>query len=401
MQETQYRLSARAKSAKASEIRELLKLVGRPSMISFAGGIPDPALLSVDLFHEASRDIFAGPASAREALQYSTTEGYAPLRQWIADRMSSKGIPASADNILITTGSQQAIDLIGRVMLDPGDTVLTARPSYLGALQSFTANGARLANEDAPLDREAPAPKLVYLIPDFANPDGRTMTRAERQAALDRARSLDAVIIEDAAYTDLRYDGQPVDAIAAMDCAQTGDIETSRTLYCGTFSKTLSPGLRIGWVCGPTALLRRMAMFKQGTDLHTATFNQRTIHHVAVTGFDTTVERARVAYRQRRDAMLGALERYAPEAISWTRPEGGMFLWLTLPSTIDTTTLLADAIARDIAFVPGAAFFHDGTGHNSLRLSFSLCDEAQIEIGIYKLCSLIGERLGARARKSA
>lgn len=400
MSDASFRLSAQGRVAKASEIRELLKLVGRPSMISFAGGIPDPALLSVDLFHDAWRDIFSGPSSAREALQYSTTEGYAPLRQWIAAYMEGKGIAATPDNILVTTGSQQGLDLIGRLMLDPGDIVLTARPSYLGALQCFAAHGAGFGVHDAPMVLENPAPKLIYLVPDFANPDGRTLTRPERQAALDRAHLLDALIVEDAAYTDLRYDGEALLPIAAMDIEQSGSIEASRTLYCGTFSKTLSPGLRVGWVCGPAALIRKLALLKQGADLHTATFNQRAIHHAAIAGFDIAVERARSVYRQRRDAMLAALERYAPPGVTWSRPEGGMFLWLTLPADIDTAPLLAEAIAQDIAFVPGAAFFPDGSTRNTMRLSFSLSDEARIEIGIYKLCALIGSKLERHTRSA-
>jgi len=391
-----FRLSARARAARASEIRELLKLVGRPSMISFAGGIPDPTLLGVDLFHDAWRDVFSGPVSAREALQYSTTEGYLPLRRWIAGYMAGKGVAAGPDNVIVTTGSQQGLDLIGRLMLDPGDTVLAARPSYLGALQCFAAHGARFAPHDAPLALAEAAPKLLYLVPDFANPDGRTLTLAERRAALDRARALDAVIVEDAAYTELRYDGEPLPPIAALDAAASGGLESGRTLYCGTFSKTLSPGLRVGWVCGPAALVRRLALLKQGADLHTPSFNQRVMHYAAEAGFDTTVARARATYRTRRDAMLAALERYAPPGVAWSRPEGGMFLWLTLPESLDAARLLEEAIAQDLAFVPGGAFFPDGAGRNTMRLSFSLTGEAQIEVGIYKLCALIAAHANRR-----
>lgn len=392
-----FRLSARAETVKASEIRELLKLVGRPTMISFAGGIPDPSLFALGDFQAAAREIFAGPASAREALQYSTTEGFLPLRQWLADYMGKKGVAAGPDNILVTSGSQQALDLIGKLTLDQGDTVLVSRPSYLGALQCFTSYGARFAAHDAPLDVATDPAKLLYLIPDFANPDGRTMDRGARLAALSRAERLNALIVEDAAYTDLRYDGADLPPIAALDQQQSGSIELTRTLYCGTFSKTLSPGLRIGWVCGPAALIRKLALFKQGGDLHTATFNQRLMHHVALTGFEAQIERSRVTYRARRNAMLSALERHAPPALRWTRPEGGMFIWLTLPEDIDATALLSEAIAADIAFVPGGAFFTDGSGRNAMRLSFSLADEAQIEIGIYKLCALINAPRKKRA----
>lgn len=391
MTSTEFRLSSRAQSIKASEIRELLKLVGKPSMISFAGGIPDPALFNVGLFQEAWREVFAGPSIAREALQYSTTEGYLPLRQWIAGHMAARGVPASPDNILVTTGSQQALDLIGKLLLDPGSGVVTARPTYLGALQSFSAYEPQFSGLDAPQPTGVTAPRLLYLVPDFANPDGATMSRAARHQALDQARTLDAVIVEDAAYSALRYDGEDLPPIAALDAATRG-IEATRTLYCGTFSKTLSPGLRVGWVCGPAALIRKLTLLKQGADLHTATTNQMVMHRVAIAGYDAQVIRARLVYRTRRDAMLAALERYAPPGLRWKRPEGGMFLWLELPDHLDAGLLLQQALRQDIAFVPGAAFHSDGSGHNTMRLSFSLSDEAQIEVGIFKLCSLIGQQ---------
>ena len=391
------RLSARARSMKASEIRELLKLVGRPSMISFAGGIPDPGLFNVALFQDAWRHAFGGPSIAREALQYSTTEGYAPLRQWLAEHMTRLGVPAGPDNILVTTGSQQALDLIGKLLLDKGSTVVTARPTYLGALQAISAFEPHFSSIEAPQPVGDDAARLLYLVPDFANPTGLTMSRAARHAVLEQAQVLNAVILEDAAYTALRYDGEPLPAIAALDAAASGSIEATRTLYCGTFSKTLSPGLRVGWVCGPAALIRKLAMLKQGADLHTASFNQMVMHQVALAGFDTQVERIRAVYRTRRDAMLAALDRHAPPGVRWKRPEGGMFVWLELPEHIDAALLLKQAIRQDIAFVPGGAFFPDGSGRNTLRLSFSLSDEAQIEVGIFKLCDLIGQQGMARA----
>ncbi|KQX40104.1 GntR family transcriptional regulator [Devosia sp. Root436] len=392
----EFHLSSRAQSMKASEIRELLKLVGRPSMISFAGGIPDPALLSVGLFQEAWRQVFAGPSIAREALQYSTTEGYLPLRQWIVAHMRQRGVPADVDNVLITSGSQQALDLIGKLLLDPGSTVLSARPTYLGALQSFSACEPQFSGLDTPQPTGSGAPRLIYLVPDFANPDGATMSRAARHQALDQARALNTVIVEDAAYSALRYDGEELPPIAALDAA-SGSIESTRTLYCGTFSKTLSPGLRVGWVCGPAALIRKLTLLKQGADLHTATINQMVIHHVASADYDAQVARARALYRVRRDAMLAALEHHAPAGLHWKKPEGGMFVWLTLPDHLDAGLLLQQAMRQDIAFVPGAAFHSDGSCRNTMRLSFSLCDEAQIEVGIFKLCSLIGQQSMARA----
>ncbi|HTM76123.1 MAG TPA: PLP-dependent aminotransferase family protein [Devosia sp.] len=384
------RLSARALAAKASDIRELLKLVTRPSVISFAGGIPDPAMFNVALFQEAYRQTFAGPSIAREALQYSATEGYLPLRQWIVGRMEQAGIACGPDNILITGGSQQGLDLIGKLMLDAGDSVATAQPTYLGALQAFSAYQPRFEAFDGRAEGACP-PKLIYLVPDFANPTGETMSLAARQAVLAQADSDGALIVEDAAYSALRFDGDDVPAIAALDQARSGGIEGTRTLYCGSFSKTLAPGLRVGWICGPAALIRRLVLLKQGADLHTATINQIIIHHAAVASFDTQVTRIRSAYRLRRDAMLAALHRHAPDGVQWSQPQGGMFVWVTMPEHIDAAVLLKQALRADIAFVPGAPFFSDGSGRNTMRLSFSLCDEAQIEIGIYKLCGLIGQ----------
>lgn len=397
MSQEEFRLATRVQGMKASEIRELLKLVGRPSMISFAGGIPDPALFNIALFQAAWREAFAGPSIAREALQYSTTEGYLPLRQWLSSHMKSLGVPAEADNILITTGSQQALDLIGKLTLDQGSGVITARPTYLGALQSFSAYQPAFRSIDAPQATGDDAARLIYLVPDFANPTGLTMSRASRLKALEQARVLNAIVVEDAAYTALRYEGEPVASVAALDAEASGTIERTRTLYCGTFSKTLSPGLRIGWIAGPKALIRKLALLKQGADLHTASFNQMVMHEVAQAGFDAQVSRIRTVYRGRRDAMLAALDRHAPEGVRWTRPEGGMFVWLELPEHIDAARLLEQAVRQDIAFVPGGAFFPDGSGRNTLRLSFSLSDEAQIEVGIFKLCSLIGQQAMARA----
>jgi DNA-binding transcriptional MocR family regulator len=391
----EFRLSSRAQSIKASEIRELLKLVGKPTMISFAGGIPDPALFNVGLFQEAWREVFAGPSIAREALQYSTTEGYLPLRQWIVDHMAARGVPVGPDNILVTTGSQQALDLIGKLLLDPGSGVVAAKPTYLGALQSFSAYQPQFSSLDSPQPTGPGAPRLIYLVPDFANPDGATLSRAARHKALDQARTLNAVIVEDGAYTALRYDGEDLPPIAALDAATAG-MEGTRTLYCGSFSKTLSPGLRVGWVCGPKALIRKLTLLKQGADLHTATTNQMVIHRVALAGYEAQVARARSVYRVRRDAMLNALERHAPPGLLWKKPDGGMFIWLELPDHLDAGTLLQQALRQDVAFVPGAAFHADGSGHNTMRLSFSLCDEAQIEVGIFKLCQLIGQQCMAK-----
>ncbi|MBO1074635.1 aminotransferase-like domain-containing protein [Roseomonas marmotae] len=393
-----YPLSSRARHMRASEIRELLKLVDRPGMISFAGGIPDPSLLDHTAFRAAYDAMLADAATGASALQYSATEGYLPLRGWLAERMTTRGIACSAENILVTHGSQQALDLIGKLFLDPGDRVVTQAPTYLGALQSFSAFEPAFANLRH-IAAGGPV-KLIYLVPDFANPTGRCMELSERIAALDLAERHGAIIAEDAAYTELRYEGEDLPPIAALDQARVGGIEEARTLHCGTFSKTLSPGLRLGWICGPAALIHRLTLIKQASDLHTATANQRAMHAVALSGFDARVARARRIYRQRRDWMLEALERHAPPGVTWTRPRGGLFIWLTLPAGTDAAALLQKALARNIAFVPGGAFFADGSGANTLRLSFSLADEAKSAAGIARLCELIAGE-GAHARPEA
>lgn len=392
MEDVPYALSSRAGRMRASEIRELLKLLGRPGMISFAGGIPDPALFDLASYREAYE---AALAEDGAALQYSTSEGYAPLRAWIAEHMARRGVAATADNILVTHGSQQALDLIGKLALDPGDALATAVPTYLGALQSFSAcepafAGIRFAEGGARTD--ANAAKLVYLVPDFANPTGDTLDLAARRSVLALAERFGAIVVEDAAYSSLRYDGADLPPIAALDQERAGSIERTRTLYCGTFSKTLSPGLRVGWICGPTALVQRLTLIKQAADLHTATINQQVVFHVATRGFDAQVERARAVYRERRDGMLAALARFAPPGVSWTKPEGGLFVWVTLPPELDAADLLRQSLEHNVAFVPGGAFFADGSGANTLRLSFSLADHAMSEAGIGTLCRLIAAR---------
>jgi DNA-binding transcriptional MocR family regulator len=393
--QTDYALSRRADGMRASEIRELLKLLDRPGMLSFAGGIPDPSLFDLDAYRKAYGDALAESGSA---LQYSTSEGYPPLRRWIAHRLSALGMSCSEDNVLITHGSQQALDLIGKLFLDPASPLITMAPTYLGALQCFSAfepNFVPVRFDEGMPGASATAARLIYLVPDFANPTGETLSLGEREAALQLARRTGAVVVEDAAYADLRYDGDRLPAIAALDIAHSGSIEASRTLYCGTFSKTLSPGLRVGWVCGPAALIRRLTLVKQAADLHTATINQQVVHDIASNHFDSAVTRARAVYAERRDAMIDSLERHAPEGVSWTRPSGGLFVWLTLPPPLHSGDLLGKAIEKNIAFVPGSAFFTDGGGARNLRLSFSLLGRQAIADGVRTLCRLLEDQLKA------
>lgn len=392
--------ATRSSRMKASEIRELLKLLDRPDIISFAGGIPDPELFPDAEFKAAYAEIFGGPA-ASAALQYSVSEGYRPLREWLADEMRGLGIPATVDNIFITSGSQQALDYLGKLFLSPNDTALVTWPTYLGALQAFNAyeptydqlNPAGNRTPEAYAGAAAEAGgrvKFAYLSPDFANPTGETVDRAGRERVLDLAEELGIAVIEDAAYQALRYDGEAIPPILALEIARKGDINSTRTIYCGSFSKTLAPGLRVGWVCAAEQVIRKLVLMKQAADLHSSTINQMAIWTVADRGFEKQVAKIHGAYKHRRDAMLSALEKYMPADVTWTKPEGGMFVWVTLPKGTDGAALLAKSIeTAQVAFVPGRAFFADGSGENTLRLSFSCANEEMIDEGIRRLGALI------------
>ncbi len=386
--------ATRTQNMKASEIRELLKLLDQPDIISFAGGIPDPALFPADAFAQAFQAAL-GPDRQAQALQYSVSEGYAPLREWLVDHMASIGVACDMDNILITSGSQQALDYLGKLFLSPGDTALVGWPTYLGAISAFNAYEPRFdqlsipGNQGAEEYRKAAGEgrvKFAYLSPDFSNPTGETVDLRGREALLDLAEDLDCVVIEDGAYQALRYDGAPIPPILALEQARKGSIEGCRTIYCGSFSKTLSPGLRVGWVVAAKPIISQLVLMKQAADLHSATINQMAVHQVAQACFESHIPKVRQTYRARRDAMLTALQAHMPDGVSWTKPEGGMFVWLTLPAGTSGAALLARALDTvKVAFVPGQAFFPDGSGENTLRLSFSNSDEDTIREGIRRL----------------
>ncbi|WP_334193444.1 aminotransferase-like domain-containing protein [Pararhodobacter sp.] len=394
-------LATRSGRMKASEIRELLKLLDQPDIISFAGGIPDPALFPAAAFREAMDRALTGP-TAGAALQYSVSEGYKPLRDWIAGHMASIGIPCAPDQVLITSGSQQALDYLGKLFLDPGDTALVTWPAYMGALGAFNAYEPRYDRLDPKGNRPAEAiaeaaetaggrVKFAYLSADFANPTGETLDRSGREALLDLAEALDIPIIEDAAYQALRYDGEPVPPILALELARKGDLNACRTIYSGSFSKVLSPGLRVGWVVAAAPVIQRLVLMKQAADLHSPTLNQIATEQVARAIFDAHTANLRRVYGARRDAMLAALARHMPEGVRWTKPEGGMFVWLTLPEGMEGADLLARSLQTErVAFVPGRAFFADGSNGNTIRLSFSCADEAMIEEGMKRLGRLVG-----------
>ncbi|MAN10463.1 PLP-dependent aminotransferase family protein [Sulfitobacter pontiacus] len=397
--------ATRANRMKASEIRELLKLLDQPDIISFAGGIPDPDLFPKTAFQDAFAEALNGPMAA-QGLQYSTSEGHKPLRVWIAAQMQAIGIPATPDNILITSGSQQALDYLGKLFLSPGDTALVGWPTYLGALGAFNAYEPRYdkldplsnlsgADYTAAAKEAGGAAKFAYLSVDFANPTGATVSRAARERVIDLAEEMDIAVIEDAAYQSLRFDGDAIPPILALEAERrNGDLEACRTIYCGSFSKTLSPGLRVGWVCAAMPVISQLVLMKQAADLHSATLNQIAVASVAEQHFDSHIDTIRSAYRARRDAMLEALQAHMPEGVSWTKPEGGMFIWVTLPDTLDGADLLKQSLESErVAFVPGHAFFADGSGRNTLRLSYSTSTEGKIAEGIERLGQLITRAL--------
>ena len=392
----------RADRMKASEIRELLKLLDQPDIISFAGGIPDPELFPKEAFAEAMSAAVSQDASA---LQYSSSEGYAPLRVWLAQHMTSLGVPADPDNIYITSGSQQALDYLGKLYLSPQDTALVTWPTYLGALGAFNAYEARFDQLNltgnrgagdymAAASAEGSTVKFAYLSADFSNPTGETVDRAGRLKLIAECEHMDCALIEDGAYQALRYDGDAVPPIQALEVAQKGSLENCRTIYCGSFSKTLSPGLRVGWVCARKDVIQKLVLIKQAGDLHSATLNQMAVHRVAEDLFDSHITKLRRVYAARRDAMLAALDREMPEGVDWTRPEGGMFVWLTLPKGLDGKALLEHAVqTHRVAFVPGGAFFADGSGGNTIRLSYSLPKEVVIDQGVARLAGAMRDMM--------
>jgi DNA-binding transcriptional MocR family regulator len=387
---------------KASEIRELLKLLEQPGIISLAGGIPDPKLFPIAEAQAAYAEVLGNPTLGPQALQYSVSEGYLPLRQWIVSHMMTRGVPCIADNIVITSGSQQGLEFLGRLLLSPKDTALVEAPTYLGALQAFSTfepHYDELRPESGNRTPEAYAAsataaggrvKFAYVVPDFANPTGLTLSLVARENLLTLARELEVPVLEDSAYAALRYEGTPIPSLQSLDIRRMGSIDASRVVYCGTFSKTVTPGLRLGWLCASREIIRRLVLVKQATDLNSPLLNQMVMRRLVEEVYDRQVEKTIARYRGRRDAMLRALETYMPTGVTWTQPEGGLFIWVTLPDGTDGAALLERAVAEaKVAFVPGAAFFAGQQGRNTIRLSFSLPDEEAITTAIQRLSNLL------------
>jgi 2-aminoadipate transaminase len=372
---------------KLSAVREILKVTERPDIISFAGGLPAPELFPIEPMAFALADVLASAGGA--AMQYSTTEGWKPLREWISSRMQSRGLAAPADRILITSGSQQGIDLVGKIFLEPGDAVVVENPCYLAALQTFGGFEARfipvgsddqgmLVDEVETVLRRC-TPKLIYVVPDFQNPKGTTLSLARREHLVALAHRYQVPILEDDPYGELRYRGKQLPSLAALD-------RDGWVIYLSTFSKTLSPGLRIGWAIASEPIIRAMVTAKQAADLHTSTLLQHGVARM-LESFDYPghLDSIRRVYGARCEAMLNALRTHFPKGTRWTRPEGGLFLWVELPHELRAEEIFDAAVAQKVAFVPGAPFFANEESHHFLRLNFSNRSPEVIENGIRRL----------------
>ncbi len=399
------RFARRTQQMRRSAVRELLKLTHRADMISLAGGLPAPELFPVEAVRVAAERVLAGRAN--RALQYGETEGEAELRDWVARHYAAEGIEVDRRQVLITTGSQQALDLLGRVLLNPGDAVAVENPTYLALLSAWRPLGVRfeaLASDAEGVVPEAleaygsTAPKLVYLVPDFQNPRGTTLPASRRRRVLAWLRERQTTLVEDTPYRELRYEGGPEPRFAGLQAEAGEAVDDGMVISTGSFSKVLMPGLRVGWVVAPTPVIEKLVMAKQAADLHTSTFSQHLVIELLRQGvLEAQLPRLRAAYRERRDAMLAALERHMPPGTAWTRPAGGFFLELTLPDGLDAATLLAEALEQGVAFVPGQEFHLDGEGANRLRLNFSHAAPERIEEGIRRLAEGVRRAVAAGA----
>jgi 2-aminoadipate transaminase len=393
------RLAARTRRMQSSVIRELLKLTVQPEIISFAGGLPAPEFFPVREFQEACHFVLEtnGPA----ALQYSPTEGHRPLKEYLAEAMSKYGIQVELDNILLVHGSQQGLDLIGKLFIDTDACILTSRPTYLGALQAWNAYEAQYCtvpmDDDGMLVDEIPGllragniPRLVYVLPNFHNPAGTTLSFERRKRLAEIAREHDLIIVEDDPYGELRFEGE--------DITPLWTLAPERTLYLSTFSKTLAPGIRLAWVVAPKTIIGRLVQAKQGADLHTGTFLQMVANDICQRGFVRQhVRRLRAAYRARRDAMVEAMEEHFPEGAAWTVPQGGLFLWVRAPGAINTREFLKRAVQSKVAYVPGFAFYPgEEGGEHTMRMNFSYSSEEVINEGIARLGRAMKEELANR-----
>ncbi|SET75376.1 2-aminoadipate transaminase [Natronincola peptidivorans] len=390
------KFAKRMDNLKASEIRELLKLTEKPEIISFAGGLPAPELFPVEEMKRVAEEVLE--ESGMQALQYSPTEGYTPLREKIAKRMETIGIKAVAEDILITSGSQQGLDFTGKIFLDEGDLVVCESPSYLGAINAFKGylpEFVEVTTDDEGMDMEElekvlstkKKVKFIYVIPDFQNPTGKTWSVERRKKLIELANKYDVPVIEDNPYGELRFEGTRPPAVKSFDTE-------GRVVFLGTFSKTFCPGLRVGWTLAEKDLLEKYIFVKQGADLQTNTMAQREINKfLDIYDLDQHIEKIKDVYRKRRNIMMEGIKLHFPQNLKYTYPEGGLFTWVELPAEVDARKVLEKAIEVNVAFVPGGSFFPNGGNENTLRLNYSNMSEEKIQIGIERLGRVLKEML--------
>lgn len=385
----------RCRLMSSSIIREILKFTQMPDVISFAGGLPAPELFPVREFEEACAHVLR--TDGQRALQYGLTEGYAPLREALTEKMAKYGVEAAPSNILLTNGSQQALDLLGRVFIGSGDVIITGKPTYLGALQAWKVydprivgipvddEGMRMDALEAALKTENP--KFIYILPNFHNPMGVTLTLERRKKLVELAAKYGAPMIEDDPYGELRFEGEDLPPIVVL--------HKENVIYLSTFSKILAPGIRLGWVVAPEAIVKKLVQAKQATDLHTSTLLQMITYDIMKRGIlKAHAKEIKRVYGERRHLMTSTMEEHFPKGVTWTRPEGGLFMWVRTPEHINCMELLEKAVENKVAFVPGTVFYPDETGHNTLRLNFSNAQPDKIVEGIKRLGRVLQEAIG-------
>lgn len=386
--------SDRTGNMRSSEVRDLLAVTQRPDIIALAAGAPFTAALDLEKMSRILGNIMKdGPA----ALDYGSSEGYEPLRNWLTEFMAEEGVICTPDDLIITDGSQQGLELVGKILLNPGDTIITEAPSYVGALNAYLSyqaniiqlpcddNGMkidRLADTLADLKKKRIVPKFIYVIPSFQNPSGVTMSMARRRKLIKLARQYNTLIVEDNAYRRLSFEQEPLPSLKTLD--------PENVIYLGTFSKVLSPGLRVGWVVAERPIREKLIFAKQAADLCSSSLTQRVVaEYFAETDVKVHLKKLITIYIKRRDKMLNACEEYFPKGVKWTTPKGGFFIWATLPNYLDTTNMLAKAVEQKVAYVPGKAFFADGTGRNCMRMNYSFMKESDIREGIRRLAEVV------------
>ncbi|GHO78012.1 2-aminoadipate aminotransferase [Ktedonobacter sp. SOSP1-85] len=401
----------RVQLMKSSAIRDLLKLTEQPEVISFAGGLPAAEIFPVEKVASATQKVLQ--ERGVQALQYGPSEGYRPLLELIAQTSSRDGLTVTPENIFIVSGSQQGLDFVGRLLINPGDRVLVESPTYMGALQAMAPYGADYITvpsdenglcTDVLEEMLALKPKLMYVLPNFQNPSGVTLSLERRKQLVELANRYGVPVVEDDPYSQLRFEGEPLPSLLTLDSQQRkseGEPYRGNIIQLNTFSKVLTPGLRVAWVVASPELIRKLVQTKQGADLHTASLNQLIVHELLHEGFiEQHIPLIRRTYGERRNIMLQAMEEHFPAGIRWTRPQGGMFLWVVLPEGLNSTELLREAVKENVAFVPGTSFHAQGGGDNTLRLSFSNANPEQIREGIARLGRVFHKALAEIAVKA-